>query len=131
MPKNKRISATLLFAALLGGPQANGHHSFAAEFLPDQTGTISGVVKQVWFKNPHARYYIEVTDENGDVVTWDTRANSPSLLVRKGWTKDSIEVGDHVTVRGYLGRDGRKLMSIITVTFPDGTVLRDKQEEPK
>ena len=110
---------------------ARSHHSFAAEFLPDQTGTISGVITQVWFKNPHARYYVEVTDENDNTETWDTRANSPSLLVRKGWTKTSIKVGDQVTIRGFLGRDDRKLMSIITVTFPDGRVLRDKQEEPK
>ena len=130
MPK-KTIWKVLLLMSLLSGSQATGHHSFAAEFLPDKTGTISGVVSQVWFRNPHARYYVEVTEANGDVVTWDTRANSPSLLVRKGWTKDSIKVGDQVTIRGYLGRDDRKLMSIITVTFPDGTVLRDKQEEPK
>ncbi|MBT8079634.1 MAG: hypothetical protein KJO31_13735 [Gammaproteobacteria bacterium] len=125
------LLAVSAIGLLLCGPASVvAHHSFAAEFLPDETGTISGVVTQVWFKNPHARYYIEVSDDDGQVVTWDTRANSPSLLVRKGWTKESIKVGDQVTVHGYLGRDGRKLMSIITVTFPDGTVLRDKQEEP-
>jgi hypothetical protein len=125
------VTTTLLMLALASAAPSRGHHSFAAEFLPDVTGTISGVVAQVWFKNPHARYYIEVTDETGEKVTWDTRANSPSLLVRKGWTKDSIKVGDEVTVKGYLGRDERKLMSIITVTFSDGRVMRDKQEEAK
>ena len=128
-----RISLTLAAVCLtLSGPApVIAHHSFAAEFLPDETGTISGIVTQVWFKNPHARYYVEVTGDDGEVVTWDTRANSPSLLVRKGWTKQSIKVGDQVTVHGYLGRDDRKLMSIITVTFADGRVLRDKQVEPK
>lgn len=125
------VTTPLLMLALTIAAAARGHHSFAAEFLPDETGTISGVVTQVWFKNPHARYYIEVTDDMGETVTWDTRANSPSLLVRKGWTKASIKVGDEVTVKGYLGRDERKLMSIITVTFSDGRVLRDKQEEAK
>ena len=128
-----RISLILAAVGLtLSGPASViAHHSFAAEFLPDETGTISGIVTQVWFKNPHARYYVEVTGDDGEVVTWDTRANSPSLLVRKGWTKESIKVGDQVTVHGYLGRDDRKLMSIITVTFADGRVLRDKQVEPK
>ena len=125
------IAAATLLLSTAGGKLAHGHHSFAAEFLPDKTGTISGVVTQVWFKNPHARYYVDVVDESGATITWDTRANSPSLLVRKGWTKDSLKVGDEVTIKGYLGRDGRRLISIITVTFPDGTVLRDKQEEPK
>ena len=125
------LAAIILLVAMSFAPVADSHHSFAAEFLPDKTGTIKGVVTQVWFKNPHARYYVEVTGEDGEIVTWDTRANSPSLLVRKGWTKESLKVGDEVIIKGYLGRDDRKLLSIITVTFPDGTVLRDKQEEPK
>ena len=129
--KRQFIAAAVLSAILISAPNAHGHHSFAAEFQADATGTISGVVTQVWFKNPHARYYVDVVDEDGNTTSWDTRANSPSLLVRKGWTKNSINVGDQVTIHGYLGRDGRKLMSIITVTFADGRVLRDKQEEPK
>lgn len=128
----KRMVPAVILAFVVAYAQlSHSHHSFAAEFLPNETGTVAGVITQVWFKNPHARYYIEVTGEGGESVTWDTRANSPSLLVRKGWTKESIKVGDAVTIEGYLGRDGRKLMSIISVTYPDGRVMRDKQVVPK
>jgi hypothetical protein len=108
---------------LLVQTTAMGHHSFAAEFTAEETATIKGVVVEVWFRNPHVRYYVEVTNEDGEVERWDTRGSSPSLLVRKGWTRDTISVGDVVTIEGHLGRDDRKLLSIITVELADGTKL--------
>ncbi len=102
---------------------AGAHHSFAAEFLGDQTRTIDGVVTEVWFKNPHVRYYIDVTNEKGETEQWDVRTSSPTLLVRRGWNRETIGVGDQVSIEGYLGRDGRKIMSLISIELPDGTVL--------
>ena len=102
---------------------AHGHHSFAVEFTAEETATITGVVAKVWFRNPHVRYFINVTDSDGDIVRWDTRGSSPSLLVRKGWTKKTIVVGDTVTIKGHLGRDDKKLMSIINIVLADGTKL--------
>ena len=108
---------------LLGSGAATAHHSFAAEFLADEVETIEGTVVQVWFKNPHVRYYVEVTDDAGEVTKWDTRGSSPSLLVRRGWNKNTIKIGDTVQVTGHMGRDGRKLLSIINVVLADGTML--------
>ena len=102
---------------------AVAHHSFAAEFLGDQTLTIEGQISEVWFKNPHVRYYIEIETEDGGSETWDVRTSSPTILVRRGWSRDTISVGDKVIVEGYLGRDGRKLLSLIKIELPDGTVL--------
>lgn len=102
---------------------ALAHHSFAAEFVRE-TGTIEGVVTEVWFRNPHIRYYVEVTAEDGSKEIWDTRGMSPTSLLRAGgWNADTIQVGDRVLMVGYLGRDNRKLLSIRTVTLEDGTVL--------
>jgi hypothetical protein len=105
-------------------PTANfAHHSFAAEFI-QESATIEGVVTEVWFRAPHIRYYIDVTTENGSVEQWDTRGGSPSsLLRRRALLPDSIEAGDKVVIDGFLGRDGRKLMSIKTMTLEDGTVF--------
>ena len=76
----------ILFAvvALLAMTAARAHHSFAAEFLEDQTGTIEGTITEVWFKNPHVRYYVEVETEDGGTETWDIRSGS-----RRGWCRCS------------------------------------------
>jgi hypothetical protein len=113
-------SATLL---LLFQTSAHGHHSFAVEFTAEESATIKGIVAEVWFRNPHVRYFVDVVNKEGETVRWDTRGSSPSLLVRKGWTKTTIEGGDEVTIKGHLGREDKKLMSIIWIELADGTKL--------
>lgn len=108
---------------LAAGAAANAHHSFAAEFLEDQTRTIEGVVTEVWFRNPHVRYYVDIENEAGDTESWDVRGSSPTILVRRGWTPETIREGDRIKVHGHLGRDGRKLMSWIYIELADGTRL--------
>lgn len=117
----RRISCAAI--ACLMSAVASAHHSFAAEFLGDQTLTIEGTVSEVWFKNPHVRYYIEIETDDGETETWDVRTSSPTILVRRGWNRDTISPGDRVTVEGYIGRDGRKLLSLIRIELPDGTIL--------
>ena len=117
----RNIALVALLLAL--GNTTNAHHSFAAEFLADETATFHGVVTEVWFKNPHVRYYIEITKEDGSKETWDIRSSSPTLLVRKGWTRDTIKEGDQITVTGFLGRDERKILSVQTIELADGTIL--------
>lgn len=108
---------------------ARGHHSFTAEFVADKTATLKGTVTQVWFKNPHVRYLFVVENEDGEEETWDARGSPVVWLARKGWKKDTIKVGDTVEMYGYLGRDGIKMLSIMTITLADGTVLVDKVPE--
>ena len=116
-------STLLTTLALLLVGVANAHHSFAAEFLADETAIFHGVVTEVWFKNPHVRYYIEIMNEDGSKEIWDVRASSPALLVRKGWSKNTIKEGDEITVTGFLGRDERKILSVQTIELADGTIL--------
>ena len=113
----------LAAAACLVAAAAQAHHSFAAEFLEDQTGTIEGVITEVWFRNPHVRYYVEVKMEDGSTESWDVRTSSPTQLSRRGWTPNTIKEGDQVKVHGHLGRDGRKLLSLISIELADGTKL--------
>ena len=121
--KSVTLSFILITFILSIGGAAQAHHSFAAEFLADETATFHGVVTEVWFKNPHVRYYIEITTEDGRKETWDIRSSSPTLLVRKGWTRDTIKEGDQITVTGFLGRDERKILSVQTIELADGTIL--------
>lgn len=100
-----------------------GHHSFAVEFTAERTITIAGKVTEVWFRNPHVRYYVEVINQDNQPEHWDIRTSSPSLLVRKGWTKKTISTGDNIIITGHPGREGRKLLSVISIKLPDGSIL--------
>ena len=115
------IAATAIL--LVNQHAAFAHHSFAVEFTAEETAVIEGVVAEVWFKNPHVRYYIDVRNSEGETERWDTRGSSPSLLVRRGWTKETISPGDLVTIKGHVGRDDKRLLSIISVELSDGTKL--------
>jgi len=106
-----------------------GHHSFTAEFTAEKTATLTGTISQVWFRNPHVRYLLVVESVNGEGETWDARGSPVVWLARKGWTKDTVKVGDEVEIYGFVGKDGRKMLSIITITLADGTVLVDKVPE--
>ena len=130
MNKNRRyLVGFTLAVSLMLMQSANSHHSFTAEFVADKTATLDGKVTQVWFKNPHVRYLIEIENEAGEAETWDARGSPVVWLARKGWTKDTIKVGDEVSMYGYLGRDGIKMLSIMTITLADGTLLVDKAPE--
>jgi len=113
-------------ASLAFGDSVDAHHSYAAEFDANNPQTIEGVVREVWFKNPHVRYYVAVTAEDGTEVVWDTRGLSPVKLVRDGWTRDTIKVGDRIRLYGHVGHTNKTIMSIIEITLPDGRVLSSR-----
>ena len=69
----------------------------------------------------------KINDGNEEI--WDARGSPVVWLARKGWTRDSIKVGDKVTMHGFAGRDDRRMLSIITITLKDGTILVDKVPE--
>jgi len=128
-PNRLTQSLALLTIGVLLAPAADSHHSFTAEFVADKTATLKGTITQVWFRNPHVRYLMTVENEDGEVETWDARGSPVVWLARKGWKKDTIQVGDVVEMYGFLGRDGIKMLSIMTITLADGTVLIDKVPE--
>ena len=96
------------------------HHSFEAEYDADKPVTLTGTVTKVEWTNPHARFYIDAKDENGNVTNWNFELASPNVLMRQGWTRNSLKVGDTVTVTGSQAKDASKLASARTVTLADG-----------
>lgn len=117
-----RLSA--LLASCFLGAVAVAHHGTAVEFDVNKNGRIEGVVKEIWFKAPHVRYYVTVVDKQGQPVTWDIQSQSPINLRRLGWSKETLKVGDKVIVEGFLGRDGRKTLYMNKITTTDGKTVK-------
>ncbi len=123
---SQRLAFWLSLVLLLFAASSVAHHSYVAEFDGESPATIEGIVKEVWFKNPHIRYYVSVIDEDGEEVIYDTRGLSPVKLVRQGWTKTTIQVGDRIKIYGHLGHTNKRIMSIIDITLSDGRVLTSR-----
>jgi hypothetical protein len=106
-----RFTAALatIVMLLLGTRSAMAHHSFAAEYDNNKQVTVKGVVQKVAWVNPHAYVYIDVKDDSGKVTTWAFESLSPNALARQGWSRNSLRVGEAVTVEGYLAKDGKPL----------------------
>lgn len=81
------------------------HHSFAAAFDETKPVTVTGVVAEVRIENPHSWFYVNVTDPGGKVTRWGFEGNTPTSLIRAGYKRDSVKVGDKVTVKGVHARD--------------------------
>ena len=96
------------------------HHSFAAEYDPNKTMQISGTVTKVEWMNPHARFYVDVRDDQGGVTNWNFELGSITMLQRLGWRRNSLQVGDQVTVQGYPAKDGSKRANARKLLLADG-----------
>ena len=118
----KRAIAFGLFAAvsLMAGGAVTAHHSFAAEYDSNKPITLAGVVTKVEWMNPHVYFYLDVKDAGGASANWAVEGGAPNTLYRAGWRKESLKAGDHLTVHGYLSRDGGKLVNMRDAILPDG-----------
>jgi hypothetical protein len=109
----------ILLALAAAGPTA-AHHSFATQYDADQPITLTGVVTKVEWMNPHARFYVDVKDDGGNVTNWNLELASPNVLTRNGWSRTSLKEGDEVTVEGSRARSGANMANARTVTLADG-----------
>ena len=99
------------------------HHSFSAEYDSNKPATIKGTVTKIEWMNPHARFYVDVKDASGKVTNWEFELAAPVMLMRTGWTRNSMKPGDEVIVECNLAKDGSNLASTKRVTTPDGKRL--------
>ena len=102
---------------------AAAHHSFAAEFSYELFGSREGKVVEVHFVNPHAHIFFAVKNGNGKEEIWDAQSSAPQNLLRRGWSQDSIKVGDRITIEGNLGLENSHKLWVITMTLENGRVI--------
>jgi Family of unknown function (DUF6152) len=110
------------FSVLLAGlgflavtTPALAHHGFDTEYDASKKFTLTGVVQKVEWQNPHMRVYIDVTDANGKVTTWNLEMTSPNTVRRQGWGPKDLEAGEKVTFTTFGGKVVETRGSLVTI----------------
>ncbi|HEY4359534.1 MAG TPA: DUF6152 family protein [Bryobacteraceae bacterium] len=118
----RNVPLTIMLALILVsmGLPALAHHSFAAEYDGSKQVTMTGTVTKVEWMNPHARFYLDVKEADGTVINWNFELGPVNILARSGWTRNSLKVGDQVSVVASPAKDASKTANARTVTFSDG-----------
>src|SRR5580658_7559870 len=99
------------------------HHSFAAEFDINKPVKLEGTVTSMEWINPHSWIHLDVKGPDGKVVGWMVEGGSPNILLRRGFTKKSLEPGTVIIVDGYQAKTGENRANGSNITFSDGKRL--------
>ena len=113
------IVAVILTVCGSTGPLL-AHHSFIMEYDDKKPVALTGVVTKVEWANPHVRFYLDVKNADATVTSWELTLPSTLQLLRRGWTKDLLVVGETTAVDGFRARDGSALANVWLVTLSSG-----------
>jgi Family of unknown function (DUF6152) len=120
----RRVPAAIALVALLAiALPLWAHHAFQAEFDDKKPIHLAGKVTKMEWINPHAWIHIDVTDADGKVTSWMVECGSPNIMLRRGFTKESLEFGSEIVVDGYRAKNGSNRANGSSVTFKDGRRL--------
>src|SRR4030095_15882225 len=118
--RNSLVMMTAFLIVTVLSTPLMAHHSFAAQFDRSKPTTLVGPVTKIDWINPHARIFMDVKGPDGKVVRWEIELGAPAILMRSGWTRNAITIGEVVTVNGSLAKDGSNLANASTVTLASG-----------
>jgi hypothetical protein len=120
----KKVLALAAVILLANSINALAHHAFSAVYDEKKPMTVKGKVTKVEWMNPHIHFYLDVTDQTGKVTNWAVEGATPNQLYRRGWRRDSLKVGEMVTVEGFRSRTPTHFaLNGRTVTLDNGTKL--------
>ena len=127
----KRIAYLMIAAASIYVtlPSA-AHHSFAAEFDADSPIAFEGVVTKIEWRNPHTFFYVDVETASGEYENWALEMGSPNGLTRRGWTRNSLQIGDEVRIEGSRAKDGSLKGNVRSVVLSTGERLFAGSSQP-
>jgi uncharacterized protein DUF6152 len=112
------LAGLIAVGVMVGANTAIAHHSFAAEFDANKPVTLTGVVTKVEWTNPHVWFYVNVKDpKTGEVTNWGAEMGPPHGLQRRGWRRETLKIGEQITVAGSLAKNGSKRLNARTVTL--------------
>ena len=119
-----KLSIAVAFVALvLAAVPVWAHHAFQAEFDDKKPVSLKGKVTKMEWINPHSWIHIDVTSPDGKVTSWMIECGSPNIMLRRGFSKHSLEAGTELSVQGYQAKNGSNKANGSTVTFSDGRKL--------
>jgi hypothetical protein len=122
------VSTAAVTVMLMSVKPITAHHSFDAEYDSKKTITLNGYVTKLDWVNPHAFVFIDTKDESGAVKNFKVEMGPPYALTRGGWKRDSVKIGDKITVQGAaLAKDGSNAAGSEQTTF---MILADGQKLP-
>jgi hypothetical protein len=119
--KNASAAVISMVVLLVLCAPAFAHHGTGSSYDSSKTVSITGVVDEFIWANPHSQLFVNVTDEQGNVVRWGVEMNSPGVLARAGWTRRKLKAGDKVTVTVHPSLAGTPVGVFRSIVFPDGT----------
>ena len=99
------------------------HHAFAAEFDINKPVKLQGTVTRMEWINPHSWIHLDVKGPDGKVTNWMVEGGSPNIMLRRGFTKKSLEAGSEIVVEGFQAKNGESMANGSNITFKDGKRL--------
>jgi len=120
--KALKISSVLLSLVSVAG-MVQAHHSFPAQYDINKPETVSGMVTKVEWRNPHVYFYMDVYDDDGELVEWSFELSNISAMRGQGWSSETLQPGDLLEVHGSRARNNKPLLNATAVKRSDSNEI--------